>query len=171
MASHGRANHASDEQPSLEVNYQPGLEVDTRYSPAEGIEAVQHQPYQDEPKLGAYNTPDHSVATISMPGTYYPSHGHTTPTLSNYNGPPYQAHNAAETLTPPKKTRKALWIVLGVISVLVVMGAVLGGVLGSRAAKSSSSNDSPSNNDTPATNSTNVRAQSRLAVSGYNNYT
>lgn len=79
--------------------------------------------------------------------------------------------------------KRLLWIVAGIGLVLIIVGAVVGGVFGSRnrASGSNSSEDngnppsssspspSPSESSTPKTNTTlkSIRPNSRLAVTGY----
>lgn len=167
MAGQGGTNHLH-EQPGLEVNYQPGLEVDTRYSsPRPESEGLQHVTYQQEKAytntaaLPQYAAVDQSAAA-----------GAHTAALSNYDGGPEvvpaKEGAGAGAATAPK--RKLTWIIVGaIIAVVVIVAAVVGGVLGSRAAKSSSSADSTTSgsNSTNAADLENIRSLSRLAVTGW----
>ncbi|KAL1410604.1 hypothetical protein Q8F55_004621 [Vanrija albida] len=66
--------------------------------------------------------------------------------MSNRN--PYAATSSEPRYEKsPKKSRKGLWIILGLIlAVVIIVGAVLGGVLGSRASKKNSDNTSSHDN-------------------------
>lgn len=166
MSTNGAPRH-TDDQPGLEVNYQPGLEVDNRYTAGRESEGLQSVPYQDEPKY----TPANAAAPVSSPGSYYTSPDHAslgvqTAALSNYDGQTYQG-GPTEAAAAPKRSRKTLWIIVGVIAVLVIIGAVVGGVLGSRAAKSNSGSSAATNSTTNSTELTNIRSTSRLAVTGW----
>lgn len=167
MAGQGGTNHLH-EQPGLEVNYQPGLEVDTRYSsPRPESEGLQHVTYQQEKAytntaaLPQYAAVDQSAAA-----------GAHTAALSNYDGGPEvvpaKEGAGAGAATGPK--RKLTWIIVGaIIAGVVIVAAVVGGVLGSRAAKSSSSADSTTSgsNSTNAADLENIRPLSRIAATGW----
>lgn len=61
------------------------------------------------------------------------------------SGNPYASQSPRGFEQPQKKSRKKLWIIIGVIvALIVIIGAVLGGVLGSRASNDSSSGGSKS---------------------------
>jgi flagellar basal body-associated protein FliL len=64
------------------------------------------------------------------------------------SGNPYASQSPRGFEQPQKKSRKKMWIIIGVIvALLVIIGAVLGGVLGSRASNDSSSSGSGSSAD------------------------
>lgn len=65
--------------------------------------------------------------------------------MSNRN--PYAATSSEPRYEKPKKSRKGLWILLGLIlAVVIIVGAVLGGVLGSRASKRNGDNSNGHDN-------------------------
>lgn len=64
------------------------------------------------------------------------------------SGNPYASQSPRGFEQPQKKSRKKMWIIIGVIvALIVIIGAVLGGVLGSRASNDSSSSGSGSSAD------------------------
>ncbi|TXT11232.1 hypothetical protein VHUM_01983 [Vanrija humicola] len=64
--------------------------------------------------------------------------------MSNRN--PYAATSSEPRYEKPKKSRKGLWILLGLLlAVVIIVGAVLGGVLGSRASKKNNDSNSHDN--------------------------
>lgn len=192
--NHHEAARPTPNSPSPPYQEQPGLEV----APDHNIDTTGlHQDYYTE------DTAKQTVAPGDR-GGYYPDEHHASPGLQA-GAPPVAAETkyddggglhpaAAGGATPSphaetdataaaagqKPSRKRLWIVLGVVAaVLVIVGAVLGGVLGSRAAIASGSNTSPSSGDeATAGNQGNdtapplaplrfVRPGSRLAVTGW----
>jgi hypothetical protein len=69
------------------------------------------------------------------------------------SGNPYASQSPRGFEQPQKKSRKKLWIIIGVIvALLVIIGAVLGGVLGSRSSNDSSSGGSKSAADSASGN-------------------
>lgn len=61
------------------------------------------------------------------------------------SGNPYASQSPRGFEQPQKKSRKKMWIIIGVIiALIVIIGAVLGGVLGSRSSNDSSSGGSKS---------------------------
>ncbi|KAI1843451.1 hypothetical protein JX265_013333 [Neoarthrinium moseri] len=143
-------NAGAHEQPGLEVNYQPGLEVDTRYLPGRDSEILQPVPYQNEAK----------PSPLSYTGQHYGAQA--------YQSVPTEAAPAAAPATATRKrSRKVLWIVVGVVAVLVIIGAVLGGVLGSRTSEPDTNDASSGSSTSNATSLENIRSGSRLAVTGY----
>jgi hypothetical protein len=69
------------------------------------------------------------------------------------SGNPYASQSPRGFEQPQKKSRKKMWIIIGVIvALLVIIGAVLGGVLGSRSSSDSSSGGSKSAADNASGN-------------------
>lgn len=63
---------------------------------------------------------------------------HNTDPMSSNN--PYASNSSTPGYNKPKKSRKKLWWILGaLLALIIIVGAVLGGVLGSRAAKNNDS--------------------------------
>jgi cytoskeletal protein RodZ len=64
------------------------------------------------------------------------------------SGNPYASQSPRGFEQPEKKSRKKLWIILGVVlALIVIIGAVLGGVLGSRSSNNDSSSGNKSSSD------------------------
>ncbi|KAJ4287051.1 hypothetical protein N0V88_007817 [Collariella sp. IMI 366227] len=153
---------------------QPGLEV--AQHPVGELEVAGHQ-YSQYSHLPEVQTGDYNTGK--------------EPAVTKYPGPGYsddpELYTAAGGPASPGKTgRKRLWIIVGAaIAVVVIAGAVLGGVFGSRAAKSSADasasqtdgsgdQDSDSSNKPPVdppSNTTSgpqmVRKGSSLSVTGW----
>lgn len=70
---------------------------------------------------------------------------------------PYAASGSPRGFAEPKKSRKKLWIILGVIlAAIIILGAVLGGIFGSRASKNGSTTNSGSGNSGAAISGSNA---------------
>lgn len=177
---------------------QPGLEVDSRADQS----GLQHDVYAGD--TAKQLSPDEHQAPsglqVTAPGaakeggsySYFSDERYTSPGLEAT--PPaggvnpafdqkggFSAATATPVATKPSRSRRRLWVMLGVVAaVVVVVGAVVGGVLGSRAARSSSSSklaeaevgaggsgsgSGSSDNDTEPLKT--VRPGSRLAVTGW----
>lgn len=155
-----------DEQPGLELNYHPGLEVDTRS--ADGLQVVSQaeKTKPDGPYHAAVGGFEASGLEAAAPEAAVYGQGYQSV-------PTGTAEATATGAAAAGRSRKKLWIVVGgVIAVLVIIGAVVGGVLGSRSANSSSdsSDKSSSSGNTTTTNTTsltNIRSGSRLAATGW----
>lgn len=156
----------SHEQPGLEVGHPhyPGLEV----SPlGQGLELDQRDSQGLEPVPSYHEDKPAYDAGSLQPGAQNDAGWY------HQDAQTYQEAPAAA----PKRSKKALWIIVGLVAaVLVIIAAVVGGVLGSRASHSSSTSDDSQQtgggggNSNSTTNSTvlaNIRPNSRLAATGW----
>jgi len=84
------------------------------------------------------------------------------------SGNPYASQSPRGFEQPQKKSRKKLWIIIGVVvALIVIIGAVVGGVVGSRSSSDSSSGGSKSAADN-ASGSGNGNAGAPSGVSNVN---
>ncbi|WYZ34070.1 hypothetical protein EsH8_I_000346 [Colletotrichum jinshuiense] len=148
----GRTPNQAYEQPGLEAVPQEQLRHSEGWS---GLEVSNQPQYYDAGKEAVH-------------------YGHDTdkiPAIVNYGDP--------EQPSPPERRRKRLWFILGGIALaLIIIGAVVGGVLGSRASQAdepkpteeSTPESTPS--PTPSANTTksqSLRQGSSLTVAGWQN--
>jgi len=147
-----------------------GLEV----APDSGLHAIEPDQglYQLEPDSGLQvREPDRDNKEAAPPGYGYKHDGYNdgsgAPEAYDGNNLPetYHGQNGEEPPLPPtpNKRRKRLWIIIGVVALVVILAAVLGGVFGSRAANSDNdsapvqsavSSSTSSIRPTPTSNST-----------------
>ncbi|KAL7419540.1 hypothetical protein Q5752_005451 [Cryptotrichosporon argae] len=116
-------------------------------------------PYQDDEYDDGYNKYAQGGAGAGVgagAGGQYP--------MSSNN--PYATSSSPRGYAPQKKSRKTMWIIIGVIAaIIVIVAAVVGGVLGSRHSSSSSSDPSSSTSGTSG-DSTNFATGTAGATSG-----
>ncbi|KAK8097474.1 hypothetical protein PG984_016613 [Apiospora sp. TS-2023a] len=177
-----RGSHFYDEQPGLELDSradQSGLQHHDIYA---GDTAKQISPGEHQGASGLQIAAATEIAEKKGGGYFsdrelYDSSGlEATPPAGGENPDLDRAGSLAATDTPAatkaNRSRRRLWIILGAIAfVVVVVGAAVGGVLGSRAARPPPSNTPSDQVGANSSNSTTplatIRFGSRLAVTGW----
>ncbi|KAK1750419.1 hypothetical protein QBC47DRAFT_120912 [Echria macrotheca] len=148
------------------------------YHSHSGLEVVPPNQLPQQPGLEVRDNLYHDAKELVIPK--YPETYTGESPVSSLPPPPHSEYHAPPDARP---RRKRMWIIIGgLIALVVVLAAVLGGVFGSRAAKSASDSDSAAKNGTaspdatagpsPGSNSTtsplkNVRQGSALTVAGW----
>jgi len=87
---------------------------------------------------------------MANPQTNYDYHSteYTTPTTPYGSGDPYYNKSSGYIASGPAKQSKKNWLKIGIpVAILVIVGAVVGGVLGSRASKNSNGSSGNSNSN------------------------
>lgn len=172
--------------PGLQAVYQPPPTNSNQwapgtacYSPYASVQqddgGAQHSYWNGSGQLIEYNHLSPEVAThpdrYAMHGLQPLRHDHSTLETPDPSTKGEEAPMVVQTAGSPKKKRWLLWAIAGVVAVLVIVGATVGGVMSTKAAMGDGSTAETSggaaNDTTSVPPPKTIRMNSRLAVTGY----